>query len=85
MSSTSTQEIKVPIAINLGKLKINQSGGNVSSAISVASGKKATQEEQVRAGKAQILDTSYVSSATDKQKLDETFQSHATNMSRMTG
>jgi hypothetical protein len=32
--------MKVPIIINTGKLKINNTGGNVSSAISVASQKQ---------------------------------------------
>jgi hypothetical protein len=66
-------DLKVPLSINVGKLKVNQSGGNVSSAMSVASGKKVSQDEKLRAGKAQLLDSSYVSNATEKQKLDETF------------
>jgi hypothetical protein len=41
--------------------------------MSVASGKKVSQDEKLRAGKANMLDASYISSATEKQKLDETF------------
>lgn len=43
ISSTSKKIIKVPIMINTGKLKINNTGGNyVGSAESVASAKKVT-------------------------------------------
>jgi len=38
-TSTQTLNIKVPIVINTGKMKINNTGGNVSSAMSVASQK----------------------------------------------
>jgi len=38
-SSTQTLNMKVPIVINTGKMKINNTGGNVSSAMSVASQK----------------------------------------------
>jgi len=38
-TTTQTLEMKIPVVINTGKLKLNQSGGNVSSAQSVASGK----------------------------------------------
>ena len=31
-SSTSTLDVKIPIMLNTGRLKINNSGGNVSSA-----------------------------------------------------
>ena len=67
--------MKVPIMVNTGKLKINNTGGNISSVQSVASGKvnPQIQEQKHREGKAQMLDMSFVSSATDKQKLDESF------------
>jgi len=38
-TSTQTLNMKVPIVINTGKMKINNTGGNVSSAMSVASQK----------------------------------------------
>ena len=38
-SATQTLKMKVPVMINTGKLKINNTGGNISSAQSVASGK----------------------------------------------
>jgi hypothetical protein len=66
-------KLKVPVTINTGKLKINNTGGNVSSAMSVASGKNLTQQHKLQTGKAQMLDMSFVSSATEKQKLDESF------------
>ena len=83
-SSTSTLNVKVPIMINTGRLKINNSGGNVSSAQSVASSRQGgrgakpeviqkAQEERLKAGKAQMLDTSFVSSATEKERLDQSF------------
>ena len=66
-SNTQTLEMKVPIIINTGKLKLNQSGGNISSAQSVQSGKAGSREEQMAkqqqqlaAGKAQMLDQSFV-------------------------
>lgn len=46
-SATQTLEMKVPVMINTGKLKLNQSGGNISSAQSVQSGKAVTREEQI--------------------------------------
>ena len=41
--------------------------------MSVASGKNLTQQHKLQTGKAQMLDMSFVSSATEKQKLDESF------------
>jgi hypothetical protein len=38
-TATQTLNMKVPIVINTGKMKINNTGGNVSSAMSVASQK----------------------------------------------
>ena len=38
-SSTLTLNMKVPVVVNTGKMKINNTGGNVSSAMSVASQK----------------------------------------------
>lgn len=81
ISSTQNLKVKVPIMINTGILKINNSGGNISSAQSVQSGKikdPAVQEQKLKQGKAQMLDTSFVTSATEKQKLDESFQSTGT-------
>lgn len=46
-STTQTLEMKVPVMINTGKLKLNQSGGNVSSAQSVQSGRAVTREQQI--------------------------------------
>ena len=48
----------------------------------MASGKAGPemQAAKLAAGKAQMLDMSFVSSATEKQKLDESFQSTKTNM-----
>jgi len=40
--------MKIPIVINTGKLKINNTGGNVSSAMSVAS-HRGTQEQRQEA------------------------------------
>ena len=62
--------MKVPIMVNTGKLKINQTGGNISSAQSVASGKvnPQLQEQKLKAGQAQMLDMSFVSHATEKTK-----------------
>lgn len=81
-SATQTLKMKVPVMINTGKLKINNTGGNISSAQSVASGKvnPKMQEQKLKDGKAQMLDMSFVSSATEKQKLDESFQSNVTRM-----
>ena len=80
-SNTQTLDMKVPIMINTGKLKLNQSGGNVSSAQSVASGKAvgieaqiAKQQQQLAAGKAQMLDQSFVTQASAKQALEQSFQ-----------
>ena len=71
----------MPIMVNTGKLKINNSGGAyVSSAESVASAKKVTQEQKLAAGQAQMLDHSYISHASVKEKMDESFQSNATAM-----
>lgn len=76
-SNTQTLDMKVPIMINTGKLKLNQSGGNVSSAQSVQSGRAVTREEQIAkqqqqlaAGKAQMLDQSFVTQASAKQALE---------------
>jgi len=53
-SATSTLKMKVPIMVNTGKLKINNTGGNISSAQSVASGKvnPQMQEQKLKEGKA---------------------------------
>ena len=70
--------------INTGKLKINKTGQNISSAQSVQSGKPNAeiQAQRLKQGKAQMLDMSFVSAATEKQKLDESFQSNTTMMSQ---
>ena len=84
-SATQSLELKVPIMVNTGKLKINTSGGAyVSSAESVASAKKVTQEQKLAAGQAQMLDHSYISHASVKEKMDESFQSNATAMTGRT-
>jgi hypothetical protein len=65
--------MKIPIIVNTGKLKLNQSGGNISSAMSTASMQsvvKNTQEDKLRSGAAQLLDTSAISHATNKEALD---------------
>lgn len=74
--------MKVPIMINTGKLKINKTGQNFSSAQSVQSGKPNAdiQAARLKQGKAQMLDMSFVSAATEKQKLDESFQSNTSQM-----
>ena len=64
---------------------MNKTGGNVSSAQSTASLKKVDQEAKLIQGKAQMLDTSFVSAATEKQKLDESFRSAATAQTGATG
>ena len=83
-SATQTLEMKIPVVINTGKLKLNTSGGNVSSAQSVASGKPQSREEQqkrqsqlIASGKAGMLDQSFVSAATEKEKLDRSYQGDA--------
>jgi len=80
-SSTQTLKLKVPVSINTGKLKINNTGGNeknITSGQSEASGRKATQEEKLKGGSAQMLDDTFVTHATEKQKLDVSFQSTTT-------
>ena len=72
------------MVINTGKLKINKTGENISSAQSVASMTRATQEQKIREGKAHVLDTSYVSHATEKEQLDQTFVSSGTMMTHKT-
>lgn len=55
ISSTQTLKVKVPIMINTGILKINNTGGNISSAQSVQSGRikdPVVQEQKLAAGKA---------------------------------
>lgn len=85
VSESSKKKIKVPIMINTGKLKINNTGGNyVSSAQSVASAKKVSQEQKLATGQAQMLDHSYVSAASVKEKMDESFQSTATTRTHQT-
>jgi len=66
-------EYKIPVVVNTGKLKLNTSGGNVSSAQSVVSGRQGTQEQRLASGKAQMLDVSAISHATEKEKMDESF------------
>ena len=86
-SQGQTIETRIPIVVNCGKLKLNQSGGNVSSAMSSASiqsGIKKTQEDKIRSGNAQVLDTSAISHATDKEALDKTFASTTSRMTNMT-
>ena len=81
ISSTQNLKVTVPVVLNTGILKINNSGGNISSAQSVVSVRAkdpAVQEAKLKQGKAQMLDTSFVTSATEKQKLDESFQSAGT-------
>ena len=87
-SATKQLEMKVPVMINTGKLKLNQSGGNISSAQSVVSGKAVTKEEQVAkqhqqlaAGKAQMLDQSFVTQASAKNALEQSFQGPAQSTS----
>ena len=82
-SATQTLVMKVPVMINTGKLKVNNTGGNtISSGQSVASGKvnPQMQEQKLKDGKAQMLDMSFVSAATDKQRLDESYTSNTTNL-----
>ena len=81
---SKTVAFSTPIKVNTGLMKINKSGGNVSSAASSISLKKGEQEEKLRQGKAQMLDSSYISAATAKGKLDESFRSVATNQTHMT-
>lgn len=84
-SATQNLEVKVPIMVNTGKLKINTSGGAyVSSAQSVASAKKITQEQKLASGQAQMLDHSYISHASVKERMDESFQSTTTAMTGRT-
>lgn len=68
-------EVKIPVVINTGKLKVNNTGQNViSSAQSVASARGlGKQEEKVASGQAQLLDESAISSATTKELLDESY------------
>jgi len=85
ISSTQNLKVKVPIVVNTGVLKINNTGGNISSAQSVQSGRvkdPVVQEQKLKQGKAQMLDMSFVTSATEKQKLDESFQSAGTVMTQ---
>ena len=46
ISSSQAIKVKVPIMINTGIVKINASGGNISSAQSVVSGKGPAVQEQ---------------------------------------
>lgn len=50
--SSANLELKVPIQVNTGPLKLNKSGGNVSSAQSTASLRKGDQEAKLMQGKA---------------------------------
>ena len=69
---------KVPIQFNTGKLKFNTSGSNISSAASQASYKKTDHEGKLRAGKAEMQDASFVSDASGKEKVDQSFRSEQT-------
>jgi len=84
-SHNQSSKMKVPVMVNAGKLKINNTGGNVSSAMSVASHRgnvEQRQEQNIISGKAQVLDTSAVSHATEKEMLDVSYQSSATAMNQ---
>lgn len=86
-SGGQTSELTIPVVVNVGKLKINNTGGNahISSAMSMASGKGGpNQEQKIIDGRAQVLDTSAVSHAEDKELLDSSFQSSATIMTNRT-
>ena len=67
-SATSTLKMKVPVMINTGKLKINNTGGNISSAQSVASGKVNPQMQEQKLKELEKQEQDVKSEALKKQQ-----------------